>query len=314
MQPFLTRDPAVLRVLAMAEKAAKSQASVLVTGESGTGKNLLARRIHDLSLRAGGPFVEVACANLPAELLESELFGHERGAFTDAHEARSGRFEQADGGTLYLDEIQEMDPVVQGKILRAIETKRFERLGGARTLYVEARIIGSTRRDPDRLVAEGHLREDLYYRMNVVRLHLPPLRERPDDLEPLTEHFLQEATARHRLPERRLSPEVHARFRSYPFPGNLRELAHAVESAAVLATSDEISVSDLPADFSVASPAMIRTAAEAGRPLHEVEWAYIEEVLRQVDGNKSHAARILGIHRKTLHEKIRARLERTPVR
>ncbi len=302
----MTRELGMLRLLERAEKAAHSQASIFLTGESGTGKNVLARFLHERSPRSERPFVEVPCANLPGELLESELFGHERGAFTDAHEVRPGRFEQADGGTLYFDEIQELDPALQGKILRALEDKRFERLGGTKTLAVDVRIVASTRERPEQLLEEGRLREDLYYRMNVVRLHLPPLRERPHDIELLAQHFLREAVVRHGLAPKALTPEVMQRFRRHAWPGNLREMRHAIESAAVLAVEEEIRVRDLPAGFSVASPSMLRSAAAAGLPLLEVERAYIREVLESTGGNKSEAARILGIHRKTLHEKLRA--------
>ncbi len=310
MHDLLTREPAMLHLLELAGRAARSQSSVLVTGESGTGKNLLARFIHERSPRSADPFVEVACANLPGELLESELFGHERGAFTDAHECRLGRFEQADGGTLYLDQIQDLDLGVQAKILRAIEEKRFERVGGTETRSVDVRIIGSSQADPDRLVDEGRLRQDLYYRLDVVRFRLPPLRERPRDLDMLAEHFLQEASARHGLPRRRLAAEVLDRFRRHDFPGNVRELAHAVEAAAVLSADEEIGLADLPPSFSTASPSTLRVAASAGVTLDELESAYIDEVLRRTGGNKSEAARILGIHRKTLHEKLRARAAR----
>jgi two-component system response regulator HydG len=310
MDEFLSREPAVLRILEMAEKASRSQASVLLTGESGTGKNRLASFIHSHGSRSGGPFVDVACANLPGELLESELFGHERGAFTGAHEVRPGRFEQAEGGTLYLDEIHELDRGIQAKLLRVLEEKRFERLGGNLTLSADVRIIASTRHDPDRLVEEGLLRDDLFYRLNVVRLHLPPLRERSNDLEILAAAFLRSAVERHGLPPRRLSAEALDRLRRYAWPGNLRELAHAVESAAVLAAGEEIQISELPRDLSLASPAMLRSVAASGLSLAEVESAYIDEILRRTGGNKSEAARILGIHRKTLHEKLRARAGR----
>jgi two-component system response regulator HydG len=304
---FQTRHPGFRELLEQARRAARSQANVFLTGESGTGKNRFARLIHEQSDRREGPFVEVACANLPSELLESDLFGHRKGAFTDAHEDRTGRFEQADGGTLFLDEVQELGSEVQAKVLRAIEEKRFERLGGWETLEVDVRIVASTREDPDRLVAQGRLREDLYYRLNVVRFHLPALRERTVDVRPLAELLLQEAVEKHRLSPRRLSEEVFGRLERYDWPGNVRELGHVIESAAVLATGEEISLGDLPADLSVSSPAMLRSSAGEGMSLAELERAYIDEVLRRTRGNKSEAARILGIHRKTLHEKLRSR-------
>ncbi len=305
MPDFDTRDPAFRHLLDLADRAARSEASVLLTGESGTGKNRLAAFLHERSPRSAGPFVEVPCANLPAELLESDLFGHERGAFTDAHQERSGRFERASGGTLYLDEIQELDPGVQAKVLRAIEEKRFERLGGIRTLEVDIRIFASTREDPARLVATGRLREDLFYRLDVVRLALPPLRERRADIPVLAEALLEEAVARHRLPPRRLGPEALEVLLRHAWPGNVRELAHAIEAAAILARAETIAAPDLPASVSLASPLGLRSAAAAGMSLGELESAYIDEVLRRTRGNKSAAARILGIHRKTLHERLR---------
>jgi len=304
---FLTRDPAFQNMLVLARRAAASQASILVTGESGTGKNRLARCIHEWSPRRADPFVEVPCANLPGELLESELFGHERGAFTDAHEERPGRFERAHGGTLYLDEVQEIDPSLQAKVLRAIEERRFERLGGSRTLDVDIRIVASTPRDPERLVREGLLREDLFYRLNVVRLDLPSLRQRKGDIELLAREFLREAVGRNGLEPRCLARETVERLEAYDWPGNARELRHCMESASILAAGDEVRVADLPRSLSMASRAMVRSAAAAGMTLRELEDAYIDEVLQRTHGNKSAAARILGIHRKTLHEKLRGR-------
>ena len=307
MSEFLTSEPNVRRLLEVAGRAARSQANILLTGESGTGKNRLARFIHAHSRRSAGPFVEVACANLPEELLESLLFGHERGAFTGAHEQRCGRFELADGGTLYLDEVQELQPELQAKVLRVLAEKRFERVGGSQTLEVDTRIVASTCEDPERLVADRRLREDLYYRLNVVRLSLLPLRERRRDIRLLAEEFLKQAVVAHGLPPRRLSPGALERLEHYPWPGNIRELQHSIESACVLASAEEIGVEDLPKELSVASPSMVRAAAAEGLSLGELEAAYIDEVLRRTGGNKSAAARILGIHRKTLHEKLRSR-------
>jgi DNA-binding NtrC family response regulator len=296
----------VQELLALAARAARTEANILITGESGTGKNLLARNIHELSARSSGPWIEVPCANLPVELLESELFGHNRGAFTDAHEDRRGRFEHAHGGTLFLDEVQELVPEVQAKVLRVLDERRFERLGGHETLEIDARIVASTREDPSRLVADGRLREDLYYRLNVVRLHLPPLRERSSDVTLLASYFLEQAIRRHRLGPKRLSEEAVERLERYPFPGNVRELQHVVESAAILASGEEIGVPELPAELGVGRAAMLGVAAAEGLSLEQVERAYIREVLRRTHGNKSAAARILGIHRKTLHDKLRS--------
>ncbi len=307
MLEFVTRDAGFRRLLGLAERAARSRANILITGESGTGKNRLARFLHERSGRCDGPFVEVACANLPKELIESELFGHERGAFTDAREERGGRFEQASTGTLFLDEVQEIDPALQAKVLRAIEEKRFERLGGTRTIEVDVRILASTREDPASLVARGRLREDLLYRLDVVRLHLPPLRERAGDVPSLAHAFLDEAVARHGLTPRRLSADAIDALGRHSWPGNVRELRHAIESAAVLAAGETVEAADLPAGLSVASASNLREAAARGTTLERLEEAYVDEVLRRTRGNKSAAARILGIHRKTLHERLRAR-------
>jgi two-component system response regulator HydG len=309
---FDTRDPAFRRLLQMAERAARSQANVLLTGESGTGKNRLAAFLHERSPRAAGPFVDVPCANVPADLLESDLFGHEKGAFTDAHEARTGRFERAAGGTLYFDEIQELEPGLQAKVLRAIDEKRFERLGGNRTVEVDVRILASTREDPARLVGEGRLREDLFYRLDVVRLALPPLRDRRADIPVLAQALLDETVSRHRLPPRRLAPGAVEVLLRHAWPGNVRELGHAIEAAAVLAEGETIGEADLPGGLSLASPLGLRSAASGAMSLDVLEHAYIDEVLRRTRGNKSAAARILGIHRKTLHERLRARQRPAP--
>ncbi|MDX1388491.1 MAG: sigma-54 dependent transcriptional regulator, partial [Acidobacteriota bacterium] len=246
---FPTRSAAVRRLLDVAVRAARTDAYVLVTGESGTGKNRLARLIHDRSRRRAGPWVAVSCANLPAELLESDLFGHVRGAFTGATGERVGRMEQAHGGTLLLDEIQELAPAVQAKLLRAIEQQRFEPVGGVHTIAVDVRLVATTGSDITGLLASGRLREDFYYRLNVVRLHLPPLRDRPCDVRFLAERFLAAAVARHRLPDRVLSRQAVGALERHDWPGNVRELRHVVEYAAILAGGREIALSDLPGEM-----------------------------------------------------------------
>ena len=304
---FETRDPEFAALLDLARRAARTQATVLITGESGTGKSRLARWIHAMSARAAGPFIEVACANLPPDLSESILFGHERGAFTGAHESHPGRFELADAGTLFLDDVQELAPEVQAKVLRAIELRRFERLGGGDTVRVDVRIVTTLRDRPERLIVEGRLREDLYHRLNVVHVRLPALRERAGDVPVLAQTFLREATELHGLSPKRFATETLDRLQRYPWPGNVRELRHAVESAAVLSEDAEVAPGDLPEAFSVASPAMLGVEAERETTLAELERAYIDEVLRRTRGNKTAAARILGIHRKTLHDRLRRR-------
>jgi two-component system response regulator HydG len=302
-----TRDPGFARILELAGRAARSDANVLLTGESGTGKSRLARWIHEHGPRADRPLVEVPCANLPAELVESELFGHERGAFTDAHEARDGRLLRADGGTLFLDEVQDLPVDVQAKVLRVLQERRLDPLGSSRSIEIDVRIVASAGVDPERAVAEGRLREDLLYRLDVVRLDLPPLRSRAVDVPELAREFLGDAVRRHRLGDRSFAAETLDRLARHPWPGNLRELAHAVESAAVLADGAVIGPHDLPASLSVASDAGLRGAAAAGLSLRDLEHAYIQEVLHRTSGNKSAAARILGISRKTLHQRLRDR-------
>jgi len=279
--------------------------TILITGESGVGKELVAQALHRLSRRCEQPLVCVNCATITATMAEAELFGHEEGAFTDAKSARAGKLEAAQHGTLFLDEIQELDPAAQSKLLRAIEERRFERLGGHETIAVDARIVASLREPPAELVATGRLRADLLYRLDVIRVEIPPLRARRADIRALADRFLEEAVTAHALPGRRFAGECVPRLEAYAWPGNVRELRHAVERAAILATGPEIVPEDLPESLSVSAPGMLRDAASAGATLAEVERAYIREVLRRTRGNKSAAARILGIHRKTLHEKLR---------
>ena len=306
MTGFDTRDPAFESVLRVAERAARTQASVLVLGETGTGKNRMARFLHERSARAAGPFVEVPCANVATELFESDLFGHEPGAFTDARAVKLGRLELAHGGTLFLDEIGALEVPAQGKLLRALEERTFERVGGNATLHADVRIVASSRERPEELVSSGRLRDDLLYRLDVIRVDLPALRQRPEDVAPLAASILDETVARHALPARGFSPETLRRLAAHGWPGNVRELRHVVERAAILAEHPAIEPEDLPVDFSVAAPALLAEAASRGATLREVESAYIEEVLRRTRGNKTAAARLLGIHRKTLHEKLRA--------
>ena len=306
MTGFDTRDPTFESVLRVAERAARTAASVLVLGETGTGKNRMARFLHERSARATGPFVEVPCANVAVELFESDLFGHEPGAFTDARATKLGRLELAHGGTLFLDEIGALEIPAQGKLLRALEERTFERVGGNATLQADVRIVASSRERPEELVASGRLRDDLLYRLDVIRVDLPALRQRPEDVAPLAASILDETVARHALPARGFSPEALRRLAAHDWPGNVRELRHVVERAAILADRPSIEPEDLPLDFSVAAPALLAEAASRGATLREVEAAYIDEVLRRTRGNKTAAARILGIHRKTLHEKLRS--------
>ncbi|MGG5812530.1 sigma-54 interaction domain-containing protein [Falsiroseomonas sp. CW058] len=301
----VARDPAMLAVLARAAQVAPAEASILITGESGTGKEVLARHVHAASRRASGPFVALNCAALPETLLESELFGHEKGAFSGAVAARKGRFEQADGGTLLLDEIGEMDPRLQAKLLRVIQEREVDRLGGTRPVRVDVRILAATNRDLGAEVKAGRFREDLYFRLDVVRLRLPPLRERPADILPLAEHFASRYADANGLPRRGFAPAARAALLSHPWPGNVRELENAVHRAVLLAEGAEIA-----ADAVELRPAAAQPAAAGGidflvgRRVEEVERDLIIGTLSHCLGNRTRAAEILGISIRALRNKL----------
>ncbi len=285
------------------QKAAGTEATVLIRGESGCGKEVCARALHVNSPRRDRPFVKVDCAALPAGLIENELFGHEKGAFTGADQRVSGKFEAADGGTVFLDELGELPPAVQGKLLRVLQDREFERVGGTQTVKVDVRILAATNRDLTRLVSEEKFREDLYYRIRVVELILPPLRERgPEDVERLAHHFLAASAKKHRVePAPRLSAAALDALKGYRWPGNVRELENCIESAVVLSEGEILPVHlPLPQARSPAeSPAaQLLTLAEAER-------RHIESVLNAVGGNRTAAAKALGIGRNTLGRKLR---------
>jgi len=307
MAEIVARSEAMRGVLRLAGRAAATDANLLVTGESGAGKDALARHVHGLSTRAAGPFVKIDCAALPAGLLEAELFGFERGAFTGATSAKPGRLEAAHKGTLVLDEVAHLGVDAQAKLLRVIERKEFVRLGGRRTVRVDARLLALTNVDLDDAVRRRAFREDLFYRLNVVRIHVPPLRERREDVETLAAHFLETFAAKHGRPARRLSADALGVLADYDFPGNVRELANVVERAVIVAAGAQVSAEDLPEAVRVAARERGRRAR---RPtLAEVEAEYVREVLAEARGNKSEAARVLGISRKNLYEKL-ARYEK----
>jgi Nif-specific regulatory protein len=297
------------RVLA----AARTDATVLLCGETGTGKSLLARAIHENGERSRRPLVEVDCAALPAGLIESELFGHERGAFTGADRRVAGKFEAADGGTLLLDEVGELPATLQGRLLRFLQERTFERLGGTQTLRADVRVIAATNADLERRVAEGRFRRDLYYRIRVVELVVPPLRERgPRDVQRLAEHFFDVYARRHRRPLRGLRPGALARLQGHDWPGNVRELEHCIESAVVLARGEWIEEGHLalPAGSALPPPPVATPGAPApgyapGTPLEEVERDHIRRTVAACDGNRTEAARRLGIGRNTLLRKLR---------
>jgi DNA-binding NtrC family response regulator len=300
---LLGESEAMQRVFAQVERASRVQATVLITGESGTGKELVARAIHYESERAPAPFVPVNCGAIPHDLLESELFGHMKGAFTGATGSRAGFFLSADGGTVFLDEIAETSPAMQVKLLRVLQDNEVRMVGSSRPRTVDVRVIAATNGDLAQLVRKGSFREDLYFRINVIPIRLPPLRERTADIIPLARHF----ASRHAEGVGRPVPELSARvldiFRGYAWPGNVRELENVVQRLVVMTESDTIDAPDLPAlmRFAVA-PA--RTPPS--RTLAEMEADYIRSVLDSVGGNKTRAAQVLGIDRKTLREKLKA--------
>jgi DNA-binding NtrC family response regulator len=284
---FRTRNAAMRNVLDTAARVLDHDVSILILGESGTGKDYLAESIHATGARRGEPYVHIDCATIPADLFESELFGHERGTFTDAHVRKVGKLEAARRGTVYFDEISALTPQLQAKLLRAVEERRFTRLGGSASLPLEARVISSTSADP------GELRRDLYYRLNVVTLTLPPLRDRPEDVLPLARRFAS---------RKKFDAAAERLLVSYAWPGNIRELRNAVERAAIVADGDRINAEAL----SLRTPGDLVAAASRGSwSLEELESHYIREILDATRRNYSRAAGILGINRKTLLEKRR---------
>jgi len=296
-----SRSSVMQSVLRTARQAANSDATVILLGESGAGKNVLARQIHEWSPRHERPFVVVNCTTLSDQLLESELFGHVRGAFTGAIKNKPGRLEAAAGGTVFLDEIADLSPTLQTKLLRFLQERQFERVGGDETIEIDARIIAASNRDLEHEVAAGHFREDLFYRLNVISLRVPALRERPEDIRPLVEHFLTAAALRNRRPGLHLSPEAMEALCSYQWPGNIRELRNAIERAVVLSRSDVIPREGLP-DRVFQAPSPPRARAPSGGTLEELERDHIRRVLAEAV-TLEEAAETLGISTTTLWRK-----------
>ena len=300
-------SPVMRRLYDLLERAADSDATVLVTGESGTGKELVAEALHRRSRRAEGPFVAVNCAAVPDPLLESELFGHEKGAFTDAKASRRGLFEQANGGTLFLDEVAELGLQLQPKLLRALQKRVIRRVGASTERAFDARVIAATNRDLETLVVDGRFREDLYYRLHVIHVELPPLRSRGQDVLLLARLFLDRLVARSGKPIEGLSRDAEARLLAYRWPGNVRELENAIEHAVALTRGRRIELDDLPERIRGFKSNHVVVAAsdpEELVPMHVVEERYIRRVMQAVRNNKSQAARILGFDRKTLRRKL----------
>jgi DNA-binding NtrC family response regulator len=306
-------SPSMQEIFSLIRQVAPTTASVLITGESGTGKELVARSIHSLSPRNGGPFVAVNCAALPESLVESELFGHEKGSFTGAVERRAGCFEQAQNGTLLLDEIAEMPSNTQAKLLRVIEESKIRRLGGMFDIPVNVRVLAATNRAPDKAIESRQLREDLYYRLNVFHITLPPLRERKQDIPLIAGTLIRDLNRKHRCRVTHLNPEVLKQFEASSWPGNVRELRNLIERAVIIASEGEIEPKHLPGALaSQPVPLQIPPADEQtlqirpGSRLSEVEEAYIDLVLRHTDNNRRQAAEILGLSLRTLHNRLRS--------
>jgi two-component system response regulator AtoC len=300
---LVTNSPAMQKVAELVERVAATSANVFVLGESGTGKDAIARLIHESSPRRDQPFVKIDCAALPEELLESELFGYEKGAFTGATDSKPGRFEAADGGTLVLDEIASLSPSSQAKLLRVIEERSFERLGGKQLVRIDVRIIALANVDMKGAVRAHAFRDDLFYRLAVVTLELPRLIDRVEDVAPLAEQFVREFAARNGRTGVHLSGEAVKLLASYDFPGNVRELRNIIEHAVMSATRDVIEPEELP-DY-LRSAAMLMRSRTHKPSLAELESVYIREILEYTRGNKTRAAEILGISRKNLYEKMR---------
>ncbi len=285
---------------------ARSEAhTMLIQGESGTGKELVAKGLHYESARRNFPFMEVNCAAITETLFESELFGHEKGAFTDARATKKGLMELADRGTLFLDEVGEMSPNSQAKVLRCLQERMFKRVGGTRDIKVDVRVIAATNRSLETMVKESKFREDLFYRLNVIPITIPPLRERTEDILPLARHFLAEANRTFHKMVRRFAPETEVLLLGYAWPGNVRELKNLVERMVILSTSESIDVHNLPAQFSQGPEGRpAEDSPPTARTLAAVERSYILKVMQQVKGNKSEAAKVLGITRQTLRKKL----------
>lgn len=300
---IIGKSQAMLRVFDVVKRVAATKASVLITGESGVGKELIANALHNLSPRKDKPFIKVHCAALAETLLESELFGHEKGSFTGAVSRKRGRFELAHQGTIFLDEIGEIDQTVQIKILRVLQDKKFERVGGEETLEVDVRVVTATNRDLEREIAEGRFREDLFYRLNVVRIHVPPLRERKDDLPLMIAAFLREFAEENGKKIEGFDSKARSALYAYEWPGNVRQLRNCIESAVVMTSGPLITLDDLPPS--------IRSGEEVpsiripvGGTMADAEREIILQTLSAQNGNKSRTAEVLGIGRKTLHRKL----------
>ena len=301
---FIGRSPCVKELLSKVGIVANSQVPILITGESGTGKEVVARLIHHRSGDQNKPFVAINSAALPKDVVDNELFGHEKEAFTGAVSKKAGCFELAHHGTLFLDEIAEMHPQTQAKLLRAIENKSFRRLGGREEVAVNARIIAATNRDVQKALKSGEFREDLYYRLNVIELALTPLRERPDDIDLLIDHFNETLSEQYGKKSKQFTPEALMMLRSFEWPGNVRELRNVLERLILVCPDDEISPDHLPTHISRQCTAQSSIHIPIGTSIKEAEQLLVRRTLASVKNNKSAAARILGLTRKTIRKKL----------
>ena len=301
---LITADERMQAICESTRRAATTKASVLIQGESGTGKELIARYVHELSPRREKAFVRINCAALPETLLESELFGHEKGAFTGAVERRAGRFELADGGTLLLDEISEISPALQAKLLRVLEEEEFERVGGSTTIRVDVRVVATTNRDLQQAIEDGAFREDLYYRLNVIPVALPPLRERAGDVPYLVGHFLKEYAEQNRRHPPRVTEEAMRLLERYPWPGNVRELRNLMQRMVVLNGGDVLDMQDLPPEIRGEAPQRRAHVISVGHTIEEAERWLIMRTLQHTRGNRTEAANLLGVTTRTLRNKL----------
>ena len=305
LENLIGESPAMQQVFETIRQVAPSRATVLITGETGTGKELIAKAIHNLSPRKNAAFIAVHAAALPTTLLESELFGHEKGAFTGAVERRIGRFELADGGTLFLDEVGELEPQMQVKLLRVLEERAFERVGGAKTLEVDVRLVAATNKQLKKLVSEGKFRDDLFYRLSVVTVDLPPLQERRDDIPLLVKAFLDEFNHENGKQVRELTPEALNVLLAYDWPGNVRELRNTIEQMVVLARSERLTVRDVPAAIRGGADLGKINVVRTGMTVEDAERQLIMQALKEMSGNRTKAAQKIGISRRTLHRKLK---------
>jgi DNA-binding NtrC family response regulator len=302
---LIGRSAAMQEVFELIRRLTDNPVSVLITGESGTGKELVARALHFNGRRADKPFAPVNCAAIPDNLLESELFGYKKGAFTDATHDRRGLLEEANGGSVFFDEVAELSPALQAKLLRVLQEREVKPLGSSQRIPVDVRVLSATNRDLDQLMRTGVFRHDLYYRLNVVTVHIPPLRERPDDILPLAGHLLRQAATRAEKEVDRIAPDAARALLAYDWPGNVRQLENVMERAVALCRGDRIEQTDLPAALLHRDPADVAAAAAEGLTLAQLEQSFIRHVLEQEQGNKSRAAQRLGLDRKTLYRKLK---------